>query len=742
MSLEEQEIEHLKNSIGRTPTSTELQIVAAEWSEHCSYKSSKKHLKLLPMNGPRVIKEQGYDSGVLDVGDGYVVTVHIESHNHPSAVEPYGGAATGVGGVIRDILSAGTRPIALLDGLRFGDIEKDPHARWLFKNAVTGIADYGNCLGIPTIGGEIEFDKCYTNYALVDVAAIGFGKKDRLIKNMASPGDLVVLIGGHTGRDGIGGSQFASDSLESQDRSAVQIPDPFIEKLIIEAIIEARNQKLIHAMKDLGGGGLSCAISETADALGVGIDMDVNGVHVREKNMHPNEIMTSESQERMLIVTSKTKLEKLDNICKKFRIKCSVIGTIKQNKTMHVRSGDSIIADIPTEIVANAPLLDRPAKKPEYLSHIQPHYNNKETNNHTTIKDIPNIILKLLKNPNIASKRWAYNQYDYEVGIRTVVKPGLDAASLRLDNGKFLSVKIDGNPKQCYIDPMEGSIGVFEEACRNVVCTGGKPIGMVDHLQFANPEDPEIFWTFLESLKGISKFAKEFDIPCVGGKVSFYNETPDGPIKPTPIIGILGLSDKAPNPYVAISPNDILVIIGNTKDELGGSEYLEYIHKFVGGKCPKVNFEDSKRNMNCTLNLINKGLVKYAHDCSKGGIAIAISEICMSKNIGCQIQVNDIPTDIIQADENNQSGIDKILFSESHSRYLLVIKEDNLEKIIQVLSLDHNITYAVIGKFTDDEISFEYDDHNVKHKKEMAKLRVDKAQKIWLNSLEELATHG
>ncbi|MDH3191549.1 MAG: AIR synthase related protein, partial [Nitrosopumilus sp.] len=300
MSLDPQELEDLTSKIGRKPSSTELQIVAAEWSEHCSYKSSKKHLKILPMDGPLVISEKGYDSGVLDVGDGYVVTAHIESHNHPSAVEPYGGAATGVGGVVRDILSAGTRPIAIFDGLRFGDIEKDRHARWLFKNAVSGIADYGNCLGIPTIGGEVEFDKCYTNYALVDVASVGFGKKENLVKNHANKGDLVVLLGGFTGRDGIGGSQFASDSLESEDRSAVQIPDPFIEKLIIEAILEARNQNLINAMKDLGGGGLSCAVSETADALSIGIEMDVDKVHTRESGMYPDEIMVSESQERML----------------------------------------------------------------------------------------------------------------------------------------------------------------------------------------------------------------------------------------------------------------------------------------------------------------------------------------------------------------------------------------------------------------------------------------------------------
>jgi len=314
---------------------------------------------MLPITGPKVINEKGYDSGVLDVGGGYVVTVHIESHNHPSAVEPFGGAATGVGGVIRDILSAGTRPIAILDGLRFGDIKNDLHAKWLFKNAVSGIADYGNCLGIPTIGGEVEFDKCYKNYALVDVAAIGFGKKDNLIKNHAKNGDLVVLIGGSTGRDGIGGSQFASDSLETEDRSAVQIPDPFIEKLIIEAILEARNEKCINAMKDLGGGGLSCAISETAESLGIGIELDVSNVHTRESGLFPDEIMISESQERMLVITNKKKIKKLREICDKFRIKCSVIGNVRNDKMMHVKKGKKSLALLPADFVARAPLLDR-----------------------------------------------------------------------------------------------------------------------------------------------------------------------------------------------------------------------------------------------------------------------------------------------------------------------------------------------------------------------------------------------
>ncbi|MEW6588967.1 MAG: phosphoribosylformylglycinamidine synthase subunit PurL [Thermoproteota archaeon] len=721
MSLQPQELQYLSKKIGRKPNETELHIVAAEWSEHCSYKSSKKHLKMLPTSGPRVIHEKGFDSGVLDVGDGYVVTVHIESHNHPSAVEPYGGAATGVGGVIRDILSAGTRPIAILDGLRFGDIEKDQHARWLFKNAVTGIADYGNCLGIPTVGGEVEFDKCYANYALVDVASIGFGKKEKLIKNNAQEGDIVVLIGGSTGRDGIGGSQFASDSLESEDRSAVQIPDPFIEKLIIEATLEARNQGCIKAVKDLGGGGLSCAISETADALGVGIELDVTQVHTREPNMNPIEIMTSESQERMLIITDKQKLEKLKAICAKFRVSCSVIGKVTSDKMMKVKSNSSIIANMPAEIVANAPLLDRPAKEPSYIKQLQKKPEPKP------VSDLSKTILKMLANPNIASKIWVYGQYDHEVGIRTTVKPGSDAAVLRLDNGKYLSAKIDGNPKHCYLDPKQGAMGCFEEACRNVVCTGATPIGMVDHLQFGNPEDPEIFWTFLESLKGITEFSKFFNIPCVGGKVSLYNETPQGPIKPTPLIGVLGLVDKKPLKPQKIEDGDLMIIVGKTKNELGGSEYYEYIHDFIGGKCPQVNLTESKKNMDSILSLIQSEKIKAAHDCSKGGIAVAVCELAMTSNIGCTVALENIPQENMPED--------KVLFSESHSRYVLVIEKSQLDSVTNTLKKSQ-VEFGLVGKFHGDNIIF------TNNNKQVAKLRVDKAHDKWFNSLRDLVLHG
>ena len=725
MSLTEREASQLHSKINRVPTDTELDIVSAEWSEHCSYKSSKKHLRILPMDGPLVNNEKGYDSGVLDVGDGYVVTAHIESHNHPSAVEPYGGAATGVGGVIRDILSAGTRPIAIFDGLRFGDITHDLQARWLFKNAVTGIADYGNCLGIPTIGGEVEFDSCYQSYALVDVAAVGFGEKTKLIKNHANQDDLVVLLGGPTGRDGIGGSQFASDSLESQDRSAVQIPDPFIEKLIIEAVLEARNKKLIHAMKDLGGGGLSCAISETSDALGVGMQIDLDSVHTKESDMTPSEIMTSESQERMLVITDTSKLQDLQEICKKFRIECSVIGVVTTDGMMNVKKGAETFADLPVGVVANATLLDLPSRRPAYLDAIQDEDKDVVVK---PISDYSEVLLALLQSPNIASKIWVYSQYDHEVGIRTVVKPGSDASVLRLDNGRFLSAKIDGSPKHCYIDPRMGAIGCFEEACRNVVCTGAVPIGMLDHLQFGDPNDPEIFWTFLETVQGLADYARYLKVPCIGGKVSLYNETPAGPIKPTPVIGVLGLTekDKLFVPKTAVA-GDCLVVIGNTRDELGGSEFFEYIHKFVGGRCPAVNFEDSKRNMDCVLGIIDKVPVSLVHDCSKGGLAVAVSEICMTSQIGCVVSLDSIPGDDLDAD--------RVLFSESHSRYLAVLNKDDVAQIQRVLE-KNDVPYDVIGNFGGDAIQF------VKDGAPLVNLDVKTTRQSWLDSLSSLLSYS
>jgi phosphoribosylformylglycinamidine synthase len=718
MSLTHEELAHLKKELKRQPNEVELSIVGAEWSEHCSYKSSRPLLKMLPTQGKRVLLGPGYDAGVLDVGDGYVVTVHIESHNHPSAVEPYGGAATGIGGVIRDILSMGTRPIALLDALRFGSVDKDSYARWLFKNVVRGIADYGNCLGIPTVAGEVEFDSSFESYCLVDVASIGLGRKDDIITADAGKDDYLILAGGSTGRDGIHGASFASKALEQENRSAVQIPDPFLEKLLIEATMEAVDAKCIKAVKDLGGGGLSCCLSETADRIGKGVEVDISKVHVRERGMTPAELMVSESQERMLYITDEKRKGLLLSILDKYEIPYSIIGRVQEHKDLVIRYDSTPVASMPADLVANAPLASRTARRPKYIDEL---VNVRKP----LLPDLNSAILKMLSNPTVASKRWVYQQYDHEVGVRTVVKPGsADASVLRLDNGKFLAVKLDGNSKHCYLDPYNGAMGCFAEACRNVVSVGAEPIGMVDHLQFGSPEDPEIYWTFTEALRGISDYAKALQIPCVGGKVSFYNESSRGPIKPSPVIGVLGLIDDALWIRTSIMNDDeTMIVVGMTKDEMGGSEYYEYIHGIVGGSAPKVDPVYDGRVMHAILNLIRKGYVNAVHDCSKGGLAVAIAEMCILGRIGVSADLASVPSEC--------SRMDDLLFSESHSRFIVTAENVQLSKVSSILE-ENNIPYGIIGKAGGGLIML----------KDAVNISIDKAEGAWLDHIEALVEIG
>ena len=486
----------------------------------------------------------------------------------------------------------------------------------------------------------------------------------------------------------------------------------------VKLVIEPVHPKSLNSVSCLNT--LSQAI-EWCEKLGsgVGIELDVKNVHLRESDLAPEEIMISESQERMLVIASPDNLSKINSICDKFRIQCSVLGKVKEDKMMHVKNGNETIALLPADFVARGPLISREKSKPKYLSNLPV---APEQQNNLSFTDV---LLKLLSSPNIASKHWVYRQYDHEVGIRTVIKPGYDSSVLRLDNGKSLSVKIDGNPKHCYLNPRQGAIGCFEEACRNVVCTGATPIGMVDHLQFGNPEDPEIFWTFMESIEGITDFAKSLNIPCVGGKVSFYNETNDGPIKPTPLIGVLGLIDSSPLHPNPPSENDVILLIGETKDELGGSEYYEYIHNFVGGTAPSVDVPNSKKNMESVLSLISENLVKTAHDCSKGGLAIAISELCIFGKVGCHVNLNKVST----------LSSEKILFSESHSRYVLVIEKSKLDSVKNILS-EKNCSFSELGIFTSDQIIFESDSNPI------LKLIVDKAENNYLNSLGKIIQNG
>jgi phosphoribosylformylglycinamidine synthase II len=694
-TLTSQELEYLERELGRKANDIELEAVGAQWSEHCSYKSSKKYLRLLPTKGKYVVVGPGYDAGVIDVGDGYILTVHIESHNHPSAIEPFGGAATGVGGVIRDIISMGTRPIALLDSLRFAPLLESNHSvsksKWLFKNVVKGIADYGNCIGIPTVGGDIEFDPSFQDYCLVDVAAIGFGRKEEIIKNEAEADDMIILAGGPTGRDGIRGASFASRTLEVENRSAVQIPDPFLEKLLLEATMEAVKERSLKCIKDLGGGGLACCLSETSDNVRRGFDVDLTNVHVRESRMMANELMISESQERMLYITDKSKLSILQSILEKYGIKYSIIGTVQEHQDLVIRHLGKVVMHMPSHLVAHAPLADRAAKRPSYLDKLRTISRPMQPSN------LGKALLSLLANPTLASKRGVYQQYDHEVGLRTVIKPGSgDAAVMKLDNDKFIALKLDGNSKHCYLDPYQGTLGCLSEGFRNIACVGAEPIAVLDHLQFASPEDPEIYWTFVQAVNAIADFCKFMEVPVVGGKVSFYNETAKGPIKPSPIIGTIGLiENKRFLMQMALSENESIFVVGHTKPEMGGSEYYEYFHRITGGSVPKVDLESDSQNRAAILDLVKRSLISCAHDCSKGGIAVALAEMAISGSMGFKVQLNSIPSSCKQMDE--------LLFSETHSRYIFATKDP--EKVQKVL-LDKGIMFAEIGRTIPSYIEF------------------------------------
>jgi phosphoribosylformylglycinamidine synthase II len=688
-SLTSEELRYLRANLAREPNDLELRVIEAEWSEHCSYKSSRKLIRQLPRKGKRVLIGPGSDAAAIDVGDGYALSVHIESHNHPSAVEPYGGAATGVGGVIRDIISMGTRPIALLNALRFGNVDAGSieysTTKWLFRNVVRGIADYGNCIGVPTVGGEVEFDASFEDYCLVDVASIGYGRNDHLIRNHASSGDYIILAGGATGSDGIGGAAFASKGMSAQNRSAVQVPDPFEEKLLIEAVMEAVEHNYVKALKDLGGGGLSCCLSELSDTLGKGFDIELSKIHSKEKDLDPAGFMVSESQERMLFITDLEKLKGLRNIFQKYGIHFSLIGRVMDHHDLLLRYRGEIVGKMPAKLVCNAPLALRSSVRARHVDDIQKAVFLPKVPNNLT-----KILLSMVSIPSLAHKSWIFEQYDHEVGMRTVLKPGSsDAAVLRLADNKFVSMKLDGNSKHCYLDPYFGTLGCLSESFRNVVCTGAEPIGIIDHLQFGNPENPHTFWSFEESVRAITEYCKFMDIPVVGGKVSLYNETLKGPIKPTPVIGCIGIiQDSSWISRIGLTPSSAIYTIGMTYDEMGGSEYYENYHKVVAGIVPRLSLSTDKLNRETMLSLVRNKLVTCVHDCSKGGIAITLCEMAMEGKIGLEVSLDLMP--------NACTRIDNLLFSESQSRF--VFATTSPRRVENLLKSIPGLRYAKIGK--------------------------------------------
>ncbi len=691
LGLTHEEVSAVRTRLGREPTEVEWSIIDAEWSEHCSYKSSKALLKRFPVAGKRVLVGPGYDAGVLDIGGGLVATVHIESHNHPSAIDPYGGAATGIGGVLRDILSMGTRPIALVDVLRFGRVDRSSHSQWLMRNVVRGIGDYGNCVGIPTVAGEVEFDDSFERNCLVDVACVGIGRREQLVFGEAKVvGDLLVLAGGSTGRDGIRGATFASKNLaedSESERSSVQVPDPFMKKLMLDALLEIIDRKLADGMKDLGGGGLSSALSELGSKGGTGMEVELSKVILREADMTATEVMISESQERMMLVLSPGKIDEVFRILTKYGVPHSVIGEVRDHGMLRVKENNKVVANLPMDLVVNPPLISWPAKKPAYLIRMGMHLP-------AAPKNLSKVLLKLLGSPGIASRRWVYEQYDHEVGARTATKPGRgDAAVLRLPDGNFLAIKADGNSKATYLDPYSGAAGAVSEACRNVVAVGAEPMAMVDHLQVGDPADPGVYWTFSEMIRGMADYCRGIELPVVGGKVSFYNEdqSTKRAIKPSPVVLVVGLVEGMAQP---IDPNfkrdgERIIVAGETLRELGGSDYYEYIHEFTGGTSPGVNPSRDRALFKSIHRLMRGGWITAAHDCSSGGIASALAEMCIWGATGATVEADRIPS--------SGMAFDELLFSESHGRFILTAPSNNAAKLVEELS-KARIPHSVVGK--------------------------------------------
>lgn len=708
VDLKPEELKKAEKMLGRKPNAVEAGMIDVMWSEHCSYKSSRPVLKLLPQKGPSVICGPGNDAGAVDIGDDYVAVFKIESHNHPSAIEPYNGAATGIGGIIRDVLCMGARPIALLDPLRFGSI-KSPHSRWLFKYVVKGIADYGNCVGIPTVGGEAEFDESFESNCLVNVACVGIAKKDEIVLAEAKyPGDVVILAGGSTGRDGIHGVTFASRTLteeSEEDRPAVQVGDPFTKKLIIDSTLEILETGFVHGLKDLGGGGLTCGSSEMANKGSTGIDIELSKIHLREKGLLPFEIMLSESQERMLFIVDPSGVETVTGILNKYGLSWSIVGKVTDSKNINVFLDGRLVAKVPAKLLAESPTIERGIEKPSYIDKLR------IVNKPDMPDALSEILIQLIASENIASKEWVYRQYDHEVGDRSVVKCGEgDAAVLRiLGEDKGIAVSSDCNSKHCYLDPYNGGAGATAEACRNVASVGARPIAIVDCLNFGNPEKADVFWQFRETVRGISDMCKILQTPCVGGNVSFYNEdeVTKNAVKPSPVVVALGVLDTLKKVITLTfkNVNDSIILLGKTFPEMGGSEYYYSIHHIEGGIAPKVDMQREKDTMDLVLLAIKKNYVNAAHDCSKGGLGAALSIMSIKSNLGIEINLSKINAENMRLDE--------LLFSESHSRFIVTTPKSKVNHLLK-LAKSRGVPAYHIGRVdSSPRVVFHYEDNEI-----------------------------
>jgi phosphoribosylformylglycinamidine synthase subunit PurL len=683
LGLSDDELTSIVELLGRDPTDVELAMFAVMWSEHCSYKSSRVHLRRLPTDAPWVLVGPGEGAGVIDVGDGLAVAVRIESHNHPSAVEPYQGAATGVGGIIRDVFSMGARPIALMDPLRFGPLD-DVRTRYLFEGVVSGISGYGNAVGVPTVGGEVVFDDCYRENPLVNVMCLGLLPQDRLVLARASgEGNLAVLLGSSTGRDGIGGaSVLASVGFEQgaeAKRPSVQVGDPLEEKKLIEACLALLDAGLAVGVQDLGAAGLSCAASETAAKAGAGMDVDVARVPRREPGMSAVEVMTSESQERMLVIVQPDDLAEVLGLCERWEIDAAVVGRVTDSRRFRVFDGlfdaagePEALADVPVESLGDGPLYDRPRERPAGQDALQAADPAPEmAARFPAGADLSGELLALLATPTVADKSWVWRQYDHQLFLNTVAGPGADAAVLRLkDTDRALAVSTDGKGRFCRLDPRTGARLAMLEAARNVACVGARPVAVVNCLNFGNPEHPEVMWQFAEVIDGMSEACAALEIPVIGGNVSFYNESQGRDIDPTPVMGLLGVIDELDDrpPPAALADGRRIVVLGKTATELGGSEWAAVLHGLDGGMPPRADLDAARSVHELVRALVAGGLVDGVHDCADGGFAIALAEMAIAGECGFDVALGGALECFSESASRVVCSVDPVLVDEVLSR--------------------------------------------------------------------------
>ena len=718
-----EEFRRITDLIDRTPNMTELGIFSVMWSEHCSYKSSRPYLRKLPVEGPKVLQGPGENAGVIDIGDGLAVVFKIESHNHPSFIEPRQGAATGVGGIMRDIFTMGARPIALMNSLRFGDLE-EPRTRFLLNGVVDGIASYGNCTGVPTVGGEIYFDSCYNGNILVNAFCLGLVKTDRIfLAGAGGVGNQILYVGSKTGRDGIhGASLLASsefDETTEDKRPTVQVGDPFTEKLLIEACLELFEFDWVMGVQDMGAAGLTSSSFEMAHRAKTGVFMDLSKVPLREEGMIPYEILLSESQERMLFVIEPGHENEAFAILDKWGLDGAIIGEVIEESCVRIQFDGKEVVNLPVFPVVDGALdLKREVKHPEYLDQVA----------HIDLTELPDFsrgdtaLKKLLACPNIASKEWVFEQYDHMVRLNTLVLPGSDAAVLRIkDTQKAVAISVDCNSRYCYLDPYEGAAIAVAEACRNVVCSGAKPIGLSNCLNFGNPEKPEIMWQFQQAVEGMGDACRFFDIPVVSGNVSLYNETKGEAIYPTPTIAVVGLIEDQNRIMTQgfKKSGDQIALIGFTMEELGGTEYLKIMFDRSEGKPPVLDRKHEKQVQDFCWELIQKGFISSAHDCSEGGLAIAVAESCFSyggQTLGATLTLESTLRN------------DTLLFGETQSRIIISFPEERINEI-EDLAMAFPVDFSLIGKVGGSHFTVTVNEE------EVIKQEINILKEIWKTSL-------